>query len=187
MIRRPPRSTRTDTLFPYTTLFRSGRALRDGPLADSQIRQPQAGPQPGADAVRRRPREAPLRRAAVYPRGQPGFRGSPLPDPAVGAVLRHLWQRRFLPRRADRRRRRQQAVRLLGYRLLRAARPATGEPPMSAAEQLLPAAGVGTEPLFAVRDLTRLYGPDKGCQGVSFDLYPGEALDRKGTRLNSHH
>src|SRR3546814_12071711 len=26
MIRRPPRSTRTDTLFPYTTLFRSCRA-----------------------------------------------------------------------------------------------------------------------------------------------------------------
>src|SRR3546814_10279034 len=26
MIRRPPRSTRTDTLFPYTTLFRSGGA-----------------------------------------------------------------------------------------------------------------------------------------------------------------
>src|SRR3546814_13797513 len=26
MIRRPPRSTRTDTLLPYTTLFRSGRA-----------------------------------------------------------------------------------------------------------------------------------------------------------------
>src|SRR3546814_9093088 len=28
MIRRPPRSTRTDALFPYTTLFRSGPALR---------------------------------------------------------------------------------------------------------------------------------------------------------------
>src|SRR3546814_10566433 len=27
MIRRPPRSTRTDTLFPYTTLFRSHQAL----------------------------------------------------------------------------------------------------------------------------------------------------------------
>src|SRR3546814_16864453 len=27
MIRRPPRSTRTDTLFPYTTLFRSRHAL----------------------------------------------------------------------------------------------------------------------------------------------------------------
>src|SRR3546814_12652434 len=26
MIRRPPRSTRTDTLFPYTTLFRSNRS-----------------------------------------------------------------------------------------------------------------------------------------------------------------
>src|SRR3546814_3414353 len=39
MIRRPPRSTRTDTLFPYTTLFRSrrhggrrGQARRDGPV-----------------------------------------------------------------------------------------------------------------------------------------------------------
>src|SRR3546814_10658216 len=29
MIRRPPRSTRTDTLFPYTTLFRSAVDLRD--------------------------------------------------------------------------------------------------------------------------------------------------------------
>src|SRR3546814_6941270 len=28
MIRRPPRSTRTDTLFPYTTLFRSRQHLR---------------------------------------------------------------------------------------------------------------------------------------------------------------
>src|SRR3546814_470427 len=43
MIRRPPRSTRTDTLFPYTTLFRSARDWHEGlfglaPLAgvDSQ-------------------------------------------------------------------------------------------------------------------------------------------------------
>src|SRR3546814_1404559 len=28
MVRRPPRSTRTDTLFPYTTLFRSLTSLR---------------------------------------------------------------------------------------------------------------------------------------------------------------
>src|SRR3546814_1392157 len=37
MIRRPPRSTRTDTLFPYTTLFRSRSGLpcqRPGPLCD---------------------------------------------------------------------------------------------------------------------------------------------------------
>src|SRR3546814_7124226 len=30
MIRRPPRSTRTDTLFPYTTLFRSVNAICPG-------------------------------------------------------------------------------------------------------------------------------------------------------------
>src|SRR3546814_4024282 len=36
MIRRPPRSTRTDTLFPYTTLFRSCRPCRhrDGARPD---------------------------------------------------------------------------------------------------------------------------------------------------------
>src|SRR3546814_9146892 len=45
MIRRPPRSTRTDTLFPYTTLFRSGFrpyhrpqiTLRQSPAIDRQI------------------------------------------------------------------------------------------------------------------------------------------------------
>src|SRR3546814_2122944 len=37
MIRRPPRSTRTDTLFPYTTLFRSPRAR----TARIQNRRPQ--------------------------------------------------------------------------------------------------------------------------------------------------
>src|SRR3546814_13013599 len=34
MIRRPPRSTRTDTLFPYTTLFRSGDDV-DRPIRKS--------------------------------------------------------------------------------------------------------------------------------------------------------
>src|SRR3546814_13688013 len=34
MIRRPPRSTRTDTLFPYTTLFRSRRPSVRGPVRD---------------------------------------------------------------------------------------------------------------------------------------------------------
>src|SRR3546814_9158644 len=37
MRRRPPRSTRTDTLFPYTTLFRSGRFCL--PRADSRQRE----------------------------------------------------------------------------------------------------------------------------------------------------
>src|SRR3546814_3606880 len=43
MIRRPPRSTRTDTLFPYTTLFRSTRlseqAIRVLVVIDRQIDQ----------------------------------------------------------------------------------------------------------------------------------------------------
>src|SRR3546814_8736971 len=33
MIRRPPRSTRTDTLFPYTTLFRSPEGTTPEPVA----------------------------------------------------------------------------------------------------------------------------------------------------------
>src|SRR3546814_14778068 len=44
MKRRPPRSTRTDTLFPYTTLFRSiGESSVDIPLDDID---------PGGDAIR---------------------------------------------------------------------------------------------------------------------------------------
>src|SRR3546814_6492561 len=38
MIRRPPRSTRTDTLFPYTTLFRSLIGHGDSP-ADPRLRE----------------------------------------------------------------------------------------------------------------------------------------------------
>src|SRR3546814_16878678 len=43
MLRRPPRSTRTDTLFPYTTLFRSITAshfLIDGRARDERARRP---------------------------------------------------------------------------------------------------------------------------------------------------
>src|SRR3546814_20189736 len=39
MIRRPPRSTRTDTLFPYTTLFRSRTRALDR-LAPQRINAP---------------------------------------------------------------------------------------------------------------------------------------------------
>src|SRR3546814_13963702 len=38
MIRRPPRSTRTDTLFPYTTLFRSGNEALE-PLVTDRARR----------------------------------------------------------------------------------------------------------------------------------------------------
>src|SRR3546814_20495943 len=54
MIRRPPRSTRTDTLFPYTTLFRSifVRDLSTGAL--TQLTRTDAGesrPQWGSDGA----------------------------------------------------------------------------------------------------------------------------------------
>src|SRR3546814_7327635 len=55
MIRRPPRSTRTDTLFPYTTLFRSlsGAAI----LAPMQAAMAQDAAAP----------EAPAAQAETYP------------------------------------------------------------------------------------------------------------------------
>src|SRR3546814_953842 len=42
MIRRPPRSTRTDTLFPYTTLFRSSQGLVERHLVESDLVAPGA-------------------------------------------------------------------------------------------------------------------------------------------------
>src|SRR3546814_1324175 len=51
MIRRPPRSTRTDTLFPYTTLFRS-RAARGRGTPRRGGRRPAAG-----DTALRKPGE----------------------------------------------------------------------------------------------------------------------------------
>src|SRR3546814_6171725 len=45
MIRRPPKSTRTDTLFPYTTLFRSYRiGERTGQRVESRHRHRQIEP-----------------------------------------------------------------------------------------------------------------------------------------------
>src|SRR3546814_5618162 len=55
MIRRPPRSTRTDTLFPYTTLFRS----RADPAGDGQSAPGAPAP---ADARRCRRRDLARRR-----------------------------------------------------------------------------------------------------------------------------
>src|SRR3546814_16939205 len=69
MIRRPPRSTRTDTLFPYTTLFRSARRERD--LAEFQeepallYRFARAGDQRGAG------KRAPRSPAEAFPKGAP--------------------------------------------------------------------------------------------------------------------
>src|SRR3546814_3645739 len=61
MIRRPPRSTRTDTLFPYTTLFLSRRRLRSaGRLG---------GAPPGIGRTATRPRGGKRGRIAALPDG----------------------------------------------------------------------------------------------------------------------
>src|SRR3546814_18578027 len=73
MIRRPPRSTRTDTLFPYTTLFRSDEDV------DQPLRPVQPAPQivvltigaaeERAEAVELNALERRLRAAAANGRG----------------------------------------------------------------------------------------------------------------------
>src|SRR3546814_16778786 len=95
MIRRPPRSTRTDTLFPYTTLFRSGRVLVRG-HREAGRRDPRraAGHRPGSDprAVLAEvdalgPQQLPLGAAAASRPGGVRWRGAgrwprPRPPPA---------------------------------------------------------------------------------------------------------
>src|SRR3546814_20003167 len=44
MIRRPPRSTRTDTLFPYTTLFRSVLATNTSSISITRLAQSVSDP-----------------------------------------------------------------------------------------------------------------------------------------------
>jgi putative phosphonate transport system ATP-binding protein len=47
---------------------------------------------------------------------------------------------------------------------------------MNAVQQVQKIHRAPAQPLFRVNDLTRLYAPQQGCQGVSFELYPGEVL-----------
>src|SRR3546814_19150779 len=90
MIRRPPRSTRTDTLFPYTTLFRSHRRRMGIVAARRRIipateRVEAVG---GADRARcDRPR-----RTVVRPEGTDRSRGPDLVPPAArrARALRRL-------------------------------------------------------------------------------------------------
>src|SRR3546814_19165548 len=67
MIRRPPRSTRTDTLFPYTTLFRShrphARGSRPAVQRDARTHPPDRGEgAPQAEASVAQPQDAQLPR-----------------------------------------------------------------------------------------------------------------------------
>src|SRR3546814_16393484 len=88
MIRRPPRSTRTDTLFPYTTLVRSRPAQssdrdRPAPAAAHRTRRSTAPPAPHRPAM-----PPPTRASAQVPRRSSAspFPQSPdrKPKPGVG-------------------------------------------------------------------------------------------------------
>src|SRR3546814_10435069 len=77
MIRRPPRSTRTDTLFPYTTLFRSVDDGEFHPVAifDLSLRQPGLA----QEALKRLRRRA-AARAFEFLADRGGRLGQPLGD-----------------------------------------------------------------------------------------------------------
>src|SRR3546814_11676092 len=103
MIRRPPRSTRTDTLFPYTTLFRSGAApVRPHQwtvLADD-VAEPSraAGPGFGRVAARHGPHDPDRRpQAAAAPRPR---RGDGRSNARRGRLLTPTPTGRRLPSRA---------------------------------------------------------------------------------------
>src|SRR3546814_2143847 len=75
MIRRPPRSTRTDTLFPYTTLFRSNRCENmPGPSRTAKrgsVTPGQTRPMPSdCYACQQAGPEAPLRERFVRARSE---------------------------------------------------------------------------------------------------------------------
>src|SRR3546814_3483919 len=76
MTRRPPRSTRTDTRFPYTTLFRS-RRLAPGVAGRRRGRRSGAGgdgTEAGGSDPHPRPRPAPQRHRGLNPRARPRAR-----------------------------------------------------------------------------------------------------------------
>src|SRR3546814_12783527 len=62
MIRRPPRSTRTDTLFPYTTLFRSPTSFTNAKILGRAI--PPINVVHAARRPRTKARPSPIRGAA---------------------------------------------------------------------------------------------------------------------------
>src|SRR3546814_20283067 len=78
MIRRPPRSTRTDTLFPYTTLFRSPGLIEHGKAAVLGVAQEEIAAGIGVEIgrVRRRSerQRGDARRIARGDRGGKGRR-----------------------------------------------------------------------------------------------------------------
>src|SRR3546814_12711743 len=85
MIRQPPRSTRTDTLFPYTTLFRSSHKLLNG-VARSQTSHSLFGRRIGPGDRSPGPISRLGRRQARGPAGPQGLYQVPPPSSAAPAA-----------------------------------------------------------------------------------------------------
>src|SRR3546814_11137810 len=75
MLRRPPRSTPTDTLFPYTTLFRSARPDRPARAAPRRCRNLRFGRSRPDDGHGLHPLAAPRRQAAAVAPPEPVLLG----------------------------------------------------------------------------------------------------------------
>src|SRR3546814_21041482 len=93
MIRRPPRSTRTDTLFPYTTLFRSPppvssprvATLVERTLADLAEERRLAAALPGIGATNRPASQQVRAQYESHP--YPRWQAPPTPRPAALRAL----------------------------------------------------------------------------------------------------
>src|SRR3546814_18134608 len=85
MIRRPPRSTRTDTLFPYTTLFRSSRLLHPQRTDHLRGARPVFGGRRGK-LYPRRPQQL-WRRSRHQSVGRAALQGPPARRDRAGAML----------------------------------------------------------------------------------------------------
>src|SRR3546814_8125154 len=99
MIRPPPRATRTDTLFPYTTLFRSGgerdqtpksRPQHEGPAARRGRQARSAARQCPPDRGRAATRDKDRSRSSQWPSSQQARQLSFRRDPGAGCYERSI-------------------------------------------------------------------------------------------------
>src|SRR3546814_8145869 len=167
MIRRPPRSTRTDTLFPYTTLFRSAR---------------EGGNPGGAPAF-----AGALKLPIVFDPVMVATSGSVLADAATIAAFGRLMRIATLttPNVPELEALGGEAAVLdSGSALLAKGGHATGE--MVEDTLITPDGGV----IFANPRIDTRHTHGTGCtlsSAIATGLGQGLPLDRKSTRLNSSH
>src|SRR3546814_17741883 len=142
MIRRPPRSTRTDTLFPYTTLFRASRSAASRDFSETDDVTAPMGPSESDRPWNRvtRDRDSPV---------------NPSSEPCQPAPL-HVARRRGLPRPRPRHLR-------AGAALVPSAAPRRGD--RHAADPGQGTAAPGPRPRYCEIGIRRLWRRDAGGAG----------------------